>query len=203
MIKKAIALYVRVSTSKQDLKSQEPDLRTWLKANRKRRPVLWYSDKFTGRTLKRPGMQKLERDLHGGKVGTVVVWRLDRLGRTVVELLQFLEELDAGGVEFVSVRDAIDTRTAAGRLLRVILAGFAAYENEIRSERVKAGIKRARTQGKEWGGRQEGTATKLTPKVLRSIRALLREDTSKSEIARQLGMSRDTLYRGIELLEGS
>lgn len=134
MAKKAIALYVRVSTSKQDLKSQEPDLRTWLKANRKGRPVLWYSDKFTGRTLKRPGIQKLDRDLHAGKIGAVVVWRLDRLGRTVVELLQFLEELDAGGVEFVSVRDAIDTRTAAGRLLRVILAGFAAYENEIRSD---------------------------------------------------------------------
>ena len=60
MAKKAIALYVRVSTNKQDLKTQEPDLRTWLKANRKGRPVLWYSDKFTGRTLKRPGMQRLE-----------------------------------------------------------------------------------------------------------------------------------------------
>ena len=119
-----------------------------------------------------------------------------------MELLQFLEELDAGGVEFVSVRDAIDTRTAAGRLLRVILAGFAAYENEIRGERISAGIKKAQSQGKAWGGRQEGTATKLTPKVLKSLRGMLRAGNTKAEIARQLGMSRDTLYRGIAQLGG-
>ena len=100
------------------------------------------------------------------------------------------------------MRDAIDTRTAAGRLLRVILAGFAAYENEIRGERISAGIKKAQSQGKAWGGRQEGTATKLTPKVLKSLRGMLRAGNTKAEIARQLGMSRDTLYRGIAQLGG-
>ncbi|MCP3978984.1 MAG: recombinase family protein [bacterium] len=115
MCKKGIAVYLRVSTTGQDLASQEPDLKAWLRGNRKGRRVTWYRDTFTGATMKRPGMQDLEADIRTGKIGTVVVWRLDRLGRTVLELLTWLDALDVAGVEFVSVRDAVDTTTAAGR----------------------------------------------------------------------------------------
>ena len=94
-MKKMIGVYVRVSTAGQDLKSQEPDLKAWLKANRKGRRVRWYRDKFTGTTMRRPGMIELEADVHAGQVGTVVVWRLDRLGRTAHELLSWLNQLDA------------------------------------------------------------------------------------------------------------
>ncbi len=69
------------------------------------------------------------------------------------------------------------------------------------SERIRAGINKARAQGKRWGGRAPGSRTKLTPWVLKTIRAALREDTSKAEIARQLGIDRSTVYEAIELIE--
>lgn len=75
---KVTALYVRVSSKQHDLRSQEPDLKRWVDGHDE--PVAWYTDKFTGRTLDRPGMKRLLADVAGGKVGTIVVWRLDRLG---------------------------------------------------------------------------------------------------------------------------
>ncbi len=192
---------MRVSSAGQDLAAQEPDLKAWLKTHRKGRRVVWYRDTFTGTTMKRPGMAKLEADVRVGKVGTILVWRLDRVGRTAVELLSWLKDLELAGVEFVSVRDAIDTSTAAGKLLRTILAGFAEYEREVISERVRAGIKKAQAQGKRWGGRAQGSRTKLTPGVIKTIGASLREGTSKAEVARQLGIDRSTVYEAIELIE--
>jgi DNA invertase Pin-like site-specific DNA recombinase len=81
-MKKAIAVYLRVSTTGQDVKSQEPDLRAWVRANSRGGTVRWFRDQFTGATLNRPEMRHLETDVRSGRVGTVVVWRLDRLGRT-------------------------------------------------------------------------------------------------------------------------
>ena len=199
MSKKGIAVYLRVSTTGQDLASQEPDLKAWLRSNRKGRRVSWYRDKFTGATMKRPGMEKLDAAIRAGTIGTIVVWRLDRMGRTVLELLTWLQALDVAGVEFVSVRDAIDTRTPAGKLMRTMLAGFAEYERELLSERVKAGQRKARAQGKSWGGRQTGMRPKLTPKVVRSVKALVRSGTPKAEIARQLGIDRKSVYNALEL----
>ena len=72
-MKKAIAVYLRVSTNGQDVASQEPDLMSWLRAHGRGRSVLWYRDRFTGATLERPGMRKLEEDIRSGKVETLVV----------------------------------------------------------------------------------------------------------------------------------
>src|SRR2546426_9436180 len=115
-MKKAVAVYLRVSTTGQDVKSQEPDLKAWLRARGRSRSVLWYRDRFTGTTLERPGMRKLEADIRSGMVETLVVWRLDRLGRTAGQTITFLDGLRDAGVRFVSLRDAGDTSTASGRL---------------------------------------------------------------------------------------
>ena len=88
----------------------------------------------------RPEMERLERDVRSGAVATIVVWRLDRLGRTALETLSFLEQLEATGVEFISIRDGFDASSPTGRLLRTILAAFAEYEREVMSERIRAGI---------------------------------------------------------------
>lgn len=203
MNKRRIAVYARVSSAGQNLAAQEPDLETWLQVNTAGRQVVWYRDTFTGRTLRRPAMKKLEADIAAKRIGTLVVWRLDRLGRAAREMLAFLDELEAAGVEFVSVRDGVDASSAAGRLMRTIFAGFAEYEREVISERVRAGIARAKASGKRWGGRKHGVRPKLSAKRLQSIQALLEAGTSKSEIARQLQLSRSTVYEAIRLLEPS
>ena len=199
---KGIAVYLRVSSRGQDVKSQEPDLKAWLRTHGKGKKVHWFRDTFTGATFNRPGMRKLEAAVHKGSVDTVVVWRLDRLGRTARETLAFLEDLDAAGVRFVSVRDGIDATSAAGRLLRTMLAGFAEYEREIIGERITAGVRRAKAAGKRWGGRKEGNRYKLTDEKLEAVRGLLAAGKKKAAIARQLGISRNSVYRAAAILKG-
>ncbi len=201
MEKKAIGIYLRVSSVGQDLGSQEPDLKAWLKVHGRGRKVIWYRDTFTGRTMRRPGIEKLEADVAAGRVGTVVVWRVDRLGRTAAGMLTFLEQLDAQGVKFVAVRDGFDSETPAGRLVRGVLAQVAAYEREVISERIRAGVVKAKAEGKRWGGRKPGQRTRLTDEKLSAMQALLDSGAKKAAIARQLGISERSVYRAIELLK--
>lgn len=196
---KHIAVYLRVSTASQDLASQEPDLRAWIESNGNGRAVVWYRDTATGATLARPGLEALERNLRSGLVDCIVVWRLDRLGRTAVETLSFLSQLEEQGVQFISIRDGFDARSPTGRLLRTILAGFAEYEREVISERIRAGIAKARSAGKKWGGRQRGYRPQLSPARVQAIRALSSAGTSKCEIARQLRVSRSSVYEALRL----
>ena len=86
------AIYVRVSSKSQDIASQEPDLKRWAEAHPDE-TVRWYRDKFTGKTMDRPGFAKLLADVAAGKVARVVVWRLDRLGRTAKGLTALFEDL--------------------------------------------------------------------------------------------------------------
>lgn len=199
MTKKAIAVYLRVSSAGQDMRSQEPDLKAWLATHGKGRPVLWYKDTLTGKTLLRPGIEKLETAIAAGTIGTLAVWRSDRLGRTARQMLAFLEDLDNRGVEVVSLRDGgqLDASTPAGRMFRHMLVGFAEYEREVISERIRAGIAKAKADGKHWGGRKKGQRTRLTEKKVHSIRALLDVGVKKAEIARQLGLSERSVYRAV------
>ena len=97
----SIGVYLRVSSNKgQDTRSQEPDLQTWARAQTD--DVAWYRDKFTGTVMERPGLERLLADVRSGKVSKVVVWRLDRLGRTAKGLLTLLDELQALGIGFVT-----------------------------------------------------------------------------------------------------
>ncbi|MGA2254111.1 MAG: recombinase family protein [Thermoguttaceae bacterium] len=88
---KHTAIYLRVSSKQRDHASQLPDLERWVAAQDG--PVQWYKDKFTGKTMDRPGIEKLLADLRAGKVERIVVWRLDRLGRTTRGLCQLFDEL--------------------------------------------------------------------------------------------------------------
>ena len=94
----SIAIYLRVSSNRQDTRSQEPDQQTWAKAQAE--AVAWYKDKFTGTVMQRPALDRLLVDVRSGKVRKVVVWRLDRLGRTAKGLLTLLDELQVLGVGF-------------------------------------------------------------------------------------------------------
>jgi DNA invertase Pin-like site-specific DNA recombinase len=188
-----IAIYARVSSRQQDLRSQEPDLKRWAEVFATT-PVKWYTDKATGRTMDRPGWRRLEEDMATGRVSKIVVWRLDRLGRTAAGLTALFEDLQRRGVGFESLRDKIDLSTASGRLMANVLASVAAYENEIRSERIVAGQEVARSNGKRWGGSRQGRQLKVTAEQKATILRLRTEGAKIAAIARATGLTRPTIY---------
>jgi DNA invertase Pin-like site-specific DNA recombinase len=189
---KHIGIYLRVSSRRQDTRSQEPDLKRWAAAQD--RPVRWYRDKFTGRTMDRPGWRKLEADIKAGKVAKVVVWRLDRLGRTARGLTALFEDLQGRRVGLVSLREGLDLSTPAGRLMAHVLASVAQYETEVRAERVRAGQAVAKANGKRWGGSKKGRRVKVTPQQAKVVRQMHQEGEPIAAIARTIGVSRPTVY---------
>jgi DNA invertase Pin-like site-specific DNA recombinase len=158
---KETAVYMRVSTTHQDMASQLPDLEKWAAAHDG--PVTWYRDKFTGKTMERPGMNKMMDALNAGKLERIVVWRLDRLGRTCKGLCALFDELRERKVDLVSLRDGFSLNSPAGRLHARILASVAEYETEVRAERVRAGQAAARAKGKTWGAASQGGFSRLRP----------------------------------------
>jgi len=190
---KHIAIYVRVSSKKQDHKSQIPDLKQW--AESQTAPVKWYNDKFSGKTMRRPGWEKLEGDLRAGKISKLVCWRLDRLGRTARGLLGLFDELQQRKVDLVCVVGGVmGLDTPEGRLMAGMVAQFAEYDNEVRSERVRAGQAVARANGKRWGGSKPGVRKKVTPTQEKMIRRMKQEGEKVAAIAQAVGLSRPTIY---------
>jgi DNA invertase Pin-like site-specific DNA recombinase len=195
---KATAYYVRVSSKTQDMRSQIPDLETHACAQSGR--VRWYKDAFTGTEMDRPGSEQLMKDLRAGLIGQIVIWRLDRLGRTTAELVNLLDELRDLKVGLVSLRDgSLDPTTPTGRLIYTILSSVAAYETEVRKERQMAGIQavRNRNAGKcPWGGSQPGRRLRVTEQKEELIKRLRQEGKRITSIAALVGLSKtDVLFR--------
>jgi DNA invertase Pin-like site-specific DNA recombinase len=193
-MQKFIAIYLRVSTRHQDTRSQEPDLKHWAETYANGTPIKWYHDKFTGKTMDRPGWKRLEADMIAGKVAKIIVWRLDRLGRTAAGLTALFEELQRRNIGFEALRDKVDLSTAAGRLMANVLASVAAYENEVRSERIRAGQAVALANGKRWGGSCKGRRVKVTLEQAQAIHHLKKKGEKVATIARATGLSRPTIY---------
>ena len=190
---KHTAIYVRVSSKQQDHASQLPDLERWATAHDGQ--VVWHKDKFTGKSMDRPGMGKLMEDLRAGKVERIVVWRLDRLGRTTRGLCQLFEELGERKVDLVSMKDGFSLSSPAGRLHARILASVAEYETEVRGERVAAGQAVARRRGVKWGGSKAGWRWKVTDEQVVAVRDMKAAGKRVTHIARITGLSRPTVYR--------
>ncbi|QDT56275.1 DNA-invertase hin [Caulifigura coniformis] len=189
---KHVAIYCRVSTNQQDTKSQEPDLKRW--ADSQDQPVKWYSDKASGLTMERPGWQQIEAAVRKGQVAAVVVWRVDRLGRTAKGLTALFAELRERRVNLISLKDGLDLATPAGRLMANVLASVAQFETETRAERVLAGQAIARRKGKRWGGSKPGVRKQLTEVQVRTIRRMKAEGETITDIARAVKISRPTIY---------
>lgn len=123
---------------------------------------------------------------------TLVVTKLDRLGRSLPHLIQTVQELDQRGVTLVSLTEAIDTSTAAGRLLLHVLAAIASFERDLIRERTHAGLAAARARGRT-GGRPRA----LTPEKRDAARALIASGRTVAQAAEAVGVSRATLYRAL------
>ena len=190
---KISAIYCRVSSRDQSHASQLPDLERWAEAHAG--PVAAFKDTFTGRSMNRPGMDRLMEQLRAGCLERIVVWRLDRLGRTTKGLCQLFDELTERKVDLVSLKDGFSLASPAGRLHARILASVAEYETEIRAERAAAGQAVARRTGKTWGGSKKGWRWRVTDEQLAAILDMHKAGKPITQIARITGLSRPSVYR--------
>jgi DNA invertase Pin-like site-specific DNA recombinase len=193
------AIYVRVSSRKQDQASQLPDLKRWQVAQDDGAQAVWYQDKATGKSMTRPAWADLEAAMKVGLVRRVIVWRLDRLGRTARGLTALFHDLEQAGIGLVSMREGLDLDTPAGKLMANVLASVAQYETEVRAERIQAGIEVARERGTRSGrafGRPKGSGKpiKLTAGKRQKVLALFAEGKDPTFIARACELSRTTVY---------
>lgn len=181
-------LYARVSTNdQQTLPMQNRALREYVE--RRGWTVAVQVREVGSGAAKRRAREKLLEAARRREIDVVLVWRLDRWGRSVTDLLATLQELEHLGVGFVSLTEALDLTTPAGRAMAGLLAVFAAFEREVIAERTRAGLAHARQNGKRLG--RPITAAVHAPEV----RKLHRAGVSKSEIARRLQIGRTSVRR--------
>lgn len=180
--------YVRVSTSEQDPAGQlDAMAATGIGRDRV------FVEHASGALNSRPELAKVLQLLRPGD--QLVVWRLDRLGRSTGHLIKTVTELGERGVGFCSLTEAIDTTTSAGRMLFGILASLAAFERDVLHERTMAGLAAARARG-----RVGGRPSVMTPEKLVVARQMLDAGTPKSVVAKTIGVSRPTLYAHLGVL---
>ena len=147
---KRAALYLRVSSVDQHPEAQLHDLRQ-LAAQRGFEIVREYTDRISGAKAKRPGLDELLRDARRGRFDLVVCWAFDRIARSVTHFLQVLDELNHLKIEFISFREQIDTGGPLGRAIVIIVGAIAELERSLIVERVRAGMRRARLEGRHIG----------------------------------------------------
>lgn len=176
--------YARVSTYDQTLDLQRDALK-----RAKCKEV--YEEHASGKNTARPELEACLKSLRDGD--TLIVWRLDRLGRSLADLIRLTQKLQARGVAFSSLSEQIDTGSPSGQLIFHVFGALAEFERNLIRERTLAGLKAARARGRK-GGRPR----KLTAKQLKTMRSLLRAgDVPVSTIAEQFRVARSTLYRNI------
>ncbi len=176
--------YARVSTNDQNLDLQKDALEA---AGCER--IL--TDTASGAKAERPGLTNALKECRSGD--TLVVWKLDRLGRSLPHLVETVRELMARGVGFKSLQESVDTTTSGGKLIFHIFASLAEFERDLIRERTNAGLSAARARGRK-GGRPKGV---MDPNKQKAAMAL-KNDTSRSvkEICEILGVCRNTYYKG-------
>ena len=183
-----IALYARVSThDQQTLPMQLSAMRAY--AKRKGWQVTLKIEEVGSGATSRPCREELLRAARRKEIDIIVVWRLDRWGRSLVDLVTTLQELVALKVGFVSLSEALDLTTPSGRAFAGMLAVFAEFERDILRDRVKAGIAQARKDG-----RPHGRPATVAKKV-QEMKKLAKKGLSKSAIAKQLNVGRTSVRR--------
>lgn len=178
--------YARVSTQEQCLNLQIDALK---KAGCEDRNI--YQDTVSGSKSSRAGLDQMLQYLRRGDV--VVVWKLDRLARSLKHLIELIADFEARGIGFRSLQENIDTTTASGKLFLHIFGALAEFERELIRERTLAGLKAAAQRGRK-GGRPKA----MNPQKIEQARALHRSQIPVSEICKTIGVSKGTLYRCLE-----
>jgi DNA invertase Pin-like site-specific DNA recombinase len=160
-----------------------------------------YRDVCSGARAERPALGELLSHIRGGDV--VVIWKLDRLGRSLKHLVELVNELNAKDVGLQSLQDPIDTTTPQGRLCFNVFASLAEFERDLIQERTQAGLASARARGRK-GGRPKGLSPEAEATACAAETLYLEGKLSVREIAKRLGISKNTLYvylrhRGVQI----
>lgn len=186
-----VALYARVSTlNGQDPEMQLSELREY--ASRRGWAITseYVDQGVSGAKESRPQLNQLMADAHRRKFDAVLVWKIDRFGRSLKHLVNALADLCAYGVAFISFRDNLDLSTPSGRLMFQIIGAMAEFERSLIQERVKAGLRNARAKGKKFGRpRAQVDAARVA--------ALRHDGLSWSQVCRTLKVSKGTAQRSV------
>jgi DNA invertase Pin-like site-specific DNA recombinase len=178
--------YARVSTGEQNLGLQIDALTRAGCAT----DSVFKEDGLSGATVQRPALLRCLRTLKCGD--TLIVWKLDRLGRSLRDLIQILDELQQRGVKFCSLTEVIDTDTSTGRAMWQMIGVLAELERSLIAERTRAGVRAALERGVKFGRR-----LKLSPPQVTHARQLIDNGRGVQEVAALLGVGRVTLYRAL------
>ena len=181
--------YARVSTADQTLALQEDALQ-------QTGCEKIFKDVMSGSTTERPGLSDALEYARPGDV--LVVWRLDRLGRSLAHLIQVVQQLQADGIGFRSLQENMDTTTSGGQLIFHIFGALAEFERSMIRERTNAGLAAARARGRV-GGRRPRLSM---DQVRMAQRLMASPDTTADQVAEALHVSRATLYRALKRVEG-
>ena len=191
-----VGLYGRVSTTDkgQDPELQLKDLRAY--ANARGWKVFGeYVDRgVSGAKDKRPELDRLMEDARKRRIDGILVWKLDRFGRSLKSLVTTLEELRSLGVQFVSYTENLDFSTPAGRAMANLIGVFAEFERDLIRERVKAGIQNAKSKGIRVGRRPL-----IDKRLLGTVRDMKGRGMSIRGISRELGLSKSLVHKTLQI----
>ena len=190
-MQKRVAIYVRVSTDRQTIDNQVAALRQ-IAERRGWQVIEQYSDAgISGAKGRdgRPGLDQMLKDAQRRKFDVIMAWAIDRLGRSLIDLLGTIQTLEACGVDLYLDQQSIDTTTPAGKLMFQVCGAFGEFERSMIRQRIHAGLKRAVAQGTQLG------RPKVDPAIEKRIQAQLRGGKGMRKIARELGVGTGTVQR--------
>jgi DNA invertase Pin-like site-specific DNA recombinase len=188
-----VAIYVRCSTADQSVALQVDGLKEYAELRRFQVVETYADEGVSGAKASRPALDRLLADAHRRRFDAVLVWKLDRLGRSLSHLLRLVEQLESLGVGLVSLGDpGMDTTSAHGRLIFSVIGAVAEFERGLIQERTRAGVAAARRRG-----RHPGRPSTLSAGDRARARRLRSAGVSHRAIARQLGCSHATVQRAL------
>lgn len=190
---KSTAIYIRVSSVGQNTDSQQDEIDRWLHDKGIDGALCrWFTDKATGTNLERPAFKELDALILAGKIDQVIVWRIDRLSRSISDGISTIVRWLDHGVRLRCVAQPLDFSGSIGQMVASLLLGIAQMENEARRERQAAGIAAAKSRGKTWGGRKPGIADKTKAKKCAELRS---KGMSVRDVAKLLEISTATVQK--------
>ena len=193
MKKKTAAIYARVSTDKQKAEMQVVELKNYVKRRGLNLGQTYIDQGYTGGNMQRPAFGQMMDDAHKRAFDVLIVWKLDRLSRSLKDLITTLETLGSLGVDFISYDNSLDTSTPTGKLVFHVVGSVAEFERDIIRERVRAGLANAKRNGKRLG--RPSILAKVSPKIY----ILKEKGLSNRAIAIRVGVGEATVRRALKL----